>query len=97
MVKVNVVFDEIFEDADIISVPECIAATIESLGQVFLDWIPNAKDNDYWTVIAEKKYAVAETDGFVKWLNTYYCSPNEKAYIIEQHTNYCPLYKTINF
>lgn len=97
MTKVNIVFDNDFEDADIIVIPDEIASKIEAIGQEFLDWIPNTNDSDYWRVIDEKKYIIAETDGFIKWLNFHYCPKAEKAYIMTRNTNYCPLYKTIVF
>lgn len=97
MTKVNIVFDNVFEDADIIAIPDEIASKIEAIGQEFLDWVPNAKDSDYWTIIDGKKYSVAETNGFIKWLNSYYCSKTEKAYVVTRNTNYCPLYKAIKF
>ncbi len=97
MTKVNIIFDNIFEDADIIAVPDEIASHIEAIGQEFLNWVPNAKDCDYWTIVDGQKYSVAETDGFIKWLNLCYCSKTEKAYVEKRNTNYCPEYKTIEF
>lgn len=97
MIKVNIVFDNDFEDADIIAIPDEIASEIETIGQEFLDWVPTADDCDYWTIIDGQKYLVAETDGFVKWLNSCYCSKTEKAYVVKRNTNYCSQYKVIDF
>lgn len=97
MTKVNIVFDGIFEDADIIAIPDEIAPKIEEMGQEFLEWVPNAEDSDYWMFIDGRKYLVAETSGFIKWLNSYYCSKEEKAYVLKRNTNYCPQYKMIEF
>lgn len=97
MTNVNLVFDNVFEDADIIAIPDQIASKIETIGQEFLDWVPNAKDEDYWIVVNGKRYSVAETNGFIKWLNSCYCSKTEKAYVVKRNTNYCPLYKSIEF
>lgn len=97
MTKVNIVFDNVFEDADIIVVPDEIAAIIEAIGQEFLLWVPNAEDSDYWAIIDGRKCSVAETDGFIKWLNSRYCLKEERAYVVARNTNCCPLYKTIEF
>lgn len=97
MAEVNIVFDDIFDDADIISVPNEIISKIEAIGQEFLFWQPPENDSDYWTVVNGKKYRVAETDGFIKWLNTNYCQNTEKAYVIKRNTDFCPEYKTIEF
>lgn len=97
MTKVNIVFDDDFEDADIIAIPNEIAAQIEALSQEFLNWVTNTTDSDYWTIIDGQKYVIAETDGFVKWLNSYYCLKTKKAYIVTQNINYCPQYKIVEF
>ncbi len=97
MTKVNIVFDGVLDDADIIAIPDKIAPKIEAIGQEFLDWVSNANDSDYWVIIEGKKYSVAETSGFIKWLNTCYCSKIEEAYIVNKNTTYCPQYPTIEF
>lgn len=97
MTKVNIVFDDIFDDADIIAVPDEISSKIEEIGQEFLFWVPTTEDSDYWMIIDGRKCLVAETDGFIKWLNSYYCKETDKAYVVARKTNYCPKYKTIEF
>lgn len=97
MTKINLVFDGIYNDADIIAVPDEIVFGIEKMGQEFLNWIPTAEESSYWTVINGRKYFVAETDGFIKWLNFNYCTKTEKAYVVERNTNYDPEYKVIEF
>ena len=97
MIIVNIVFDDCFEDADIIAVPDEIASAIEEIGQEFLHWVPTATDEDYWNIEDGRKYAIAETDGFIKWLNTNYCSNTEKAHVIARNTNYDPKYQIVEF
>ena len=97
MAKINIVFENDFEDADIISIPDYLLPTIVEIGQKFLNWIPSADDNDYFTIIAGRQYFVAETDGFVKWLNTYDCRDTEKAFVVSSHTNIGSEYKTLEF
>ena len=97
MTKLNIVFDGIFENADIIAVPDEIADKIEQLGQEFLEWVTETSDSDYQMIVDGKVCVVAETDGFIKWLNSCYCPESEKVYVIARNTNYCPEYKTIEF
>ena len=97
MIQVNVVYDEILDDSDIIAIPNEIAFKIEIISQEFLKWITSTENSEYWTVINGQKLLVAETDGFVNWLNSTYCKGTKKAYIVERKTNYNPLLKTIDF
>ena len=97
MTKVNIVFDDVYDDADIIAVPDEIVSNIEKIGQEFLHWNPPEDDSDYWTIINGRKCRVGETDGFLKWLNARYCQETGKAYVVARNTDYCPEYKIIDF
>lgn len=97
MIYFNVLYEDDKDDVDIICVPNHIAKTIESLSQLFLDWLPNADDGIYWTIINGKKCSVCETDGFIKWLNENYCKSGQKASIIHQHVRFVDGYKSIEF
>lgn len=97
MTNVNIIFDNLLDDADIIAVPDEIAFEIEELGQRFLHWIPHSEDKEYWTTINGQKCAVAETDGFIKWLNSYYFSDEGRAYVVARNTGYCPQYRIVEF
>lgn len=97
MMKVNIVFDDLFDDADIIAIPDALFSRIEELGQEFLHWVPTSDDPDYWTVIDGRKCTVAETDGFIKWMNTAYCKDLEKCYVVARNTTYDSTLKIIEF
>ena len=97
MKRINIVFDDAFDDADIIVIPNEIFSRIEEIGQEFLHWVPQAEDPDYWTMIDGRRCAVAETDGFIKWLNATYCKDLEKAFVVARNTNYEPSLKIIDF
>ena len=97
MKKINIVFDDVFDDADILVIPDEIFSRIEEIGQEFLDWVPQAEDPDYWTMIDGRRCAVAETDGFIKWLNATYCKDLPKAFVVARNTNYEPSLKIIEF
>ena len=97
MTNVNIIFDGLFDDADIIAVPDEMAFEIEELGQQFLDWILRTEDKEYWTTINGQKCAVAETDGFIKWLNLYCLSDEGKAYVVDRNTSCCQQYRIVEF
>ena len=97
MIHINIVFDDLLDDADIIAVPDEIAPRIQEVGQEFLRWVPSAQDSMYWTEMDGRKCAIAETDGFIKWLNENYCKGLEKACVVARNTNYHPNLKTVEF
>jgi hypothetical protein len=97
MKKINIVFDDIFDDADIIMIPDEIFSRIEEIGQEFLNWVPYAEDSDYWMMKDGKRYTIAETDGFIKWINTTYCKNLEKTFVIARNTKYDASLKTVEF
>lgn len=97
MTNVNLVYDGNFDDADIIAIPDELVSIIDELGQKFLRWVPTAEDSDYWTIIDGRRCIVAETSGFIKWINVCYCKEIEKAHIVARNINYCPDYRIIEF
>lgn len=97
MVYFNVLYENDKEDVDIISVPDYIAVRMYFLSQEFLDWLPNAINDIYWTIIDGRKCSVCETDGFVKWLNDNYCKNNQQVTIIKKHVRLVNEYNTIEF
>lgn len=97
MTNINVIFDDIFDDADIIAVPDEIVLRIKELCQNFLDWIPLVNDTEHWVEINNRRCLNKETNGFIEWLNSNYCQDFEKAYILARNTNYCPEFMIIEF
>lgn len=97
MKTVNIVFDDFFDDADIIAVPDEILSQIEEIGQKFLRWVPTTEDPDYWGLVGGRKCSIAETDGFIKWINSTVCKDLEKCYVVARNTEYDPTLKIIEF
>lgn len=97
MVNYNVLYENDKSDVDIICVPVLIADKMEILCQEFLDWLPYAKNDIYWTVIDGEKISVCETEGFVEWLNSKYCDNIWPVAIINKHVHFVEEYKTIEF
>ena len=89
MIYFNILFDGCENDVDIICVPYSIASEMNVLAQKFLDWLPNADDKIYWTIINNRKVSVCETDGFIKWINENYCKTIPKSYVVIRHSKIC--------
>lgn len=97
MTKVNIVFDNFYDDADIIAVPDEIIKKLPELAQDYLNWIPPETDTESWVFTNGKKCLNKETVGFIKWLNQNCCANLNKAYIISQNTAYNAEYPIIEF
>lgn len=99
MVKINIRYDGVDDDVDIVAIPSEIISTLDEIVQAFLNWLPTAPldDPDYWVFTREKRISNLETVGFIKWLNNNYCTGSKKAVIVCQHTDYQPQYKSIEF
>lgn len=97
MVNFNVLYENDKTDVDIICIPVQIADKMEFLSQEFLDWLPNATNDIYWTIIEGQKCSVCETEGFVQWLNDNYCNNCQQVAIINKHVNFVKEYNTVEF
>ena len=97
MIFFNVLFEDDKEDVDIICVPDYIAIRMDFLAQQFLNWLPNADNDMYWTILDGKRCSVCETDGFIKWLNDNHCKSSPMASIINKHVQFVDGYNTIEF
>lgn len=96
MTYVNILYDESYDDIDIIMIPDDIVSSIQNIAQEFLDWIPPVNENGGWVRTNNKLCLVKETMGFVEWLNSNYCM-EEKAYIVKKNVPYCESNLTIEF
>ena len=97
MTNINIVFDGEFDDVDIIAVPDNITNNIVDISKEFLEWVCVVKGGSYTKTVNGHTYINAETDGFIEWLNSYYCTGFKKAYVVARNTSYHPLYKSIEF
>jgi hypothetical protein len=89
MKKVIIVFEDDYNDCDIISVPDFVADQSEKFCQMFFRWLDSEDLSDeYYVFINGEKCIGAETIGLVNWLNEYICPSNEQASIIEQHIKF---------
>ena len=97
MQKVIIIYDENYDDCDIISVPDYIAKDIEKYGQTFCDWLLTTDDEYYYVYKNGRKYLNCETIGFLKWLNQFVCHKGLKAVLEEQHIQYRKGYPLLEF
>jgi hypothetical protein len=95
--EICLIFEDDYEDCDIICVSDFIADNAARYGQLFCDFLANTTDESYFVDISGKKYLSCETEGFIRWLNKFYCETNEKSYIVKQHTSYILGYTIIEF
>ena len=85
MKKINLVFDECYEDADILLVPDFVFNTADAWSSKYGNWLVSQGEH------------VMESKGFVEWLNKFYCTENNKACILQQHITVDPDEKAIEF
>ena len=90
MISVNILFDDDYEDMDIIAIPKELSEIIVLLAEEFECWEGPKDDPDYWSATSstDKLVKNVETSGFIKWLNRFYCKGEKKAYIVVQHVEY---------
>lgn len=98
MLKINVVFEEDYNDVNIILVSKSVYDNLDVICQQFLDWIPSQTENELFVQRDEKgaEVFICETEGFVWWLNKFYLK-NEHAAIVKKHTIYDRTLKSIFF
>ncbi len=98
MKLVCILYAELYDDADIIAVPDVLKSNIKELGQQFCRWLEKGEHNFWTTSPSGERYPSLETDGFVWWLNKQLGDDHhEKARIVEQHVRYRPELETVIF
>lgn len=96
---VNLLFDEEYEDVDLISVPDGIADSIDTIAQQFFRWLgdPENARRFYVTLPDGKDVLSVDTKEFVWWLNHVFLPAGQTAEIVTQHTSHHSEYPTANF
>ena len=101
MKEIIIVYEYDYTDCDMVAVPDFVADNVEKYTQLFFRWLSKSKDeipSDYYTINQNgDKILIAETDGFVEWLNKYVCPQEEKAFIVSQHGKYDDKYPMADF
>ena len=107
MKLINIVYDYeyddstqqliIFDDVDIVSIPDYVCENLEEIVQKFFDWT-NCIESGCWKNIKGRLLCCVETEDFIKWINNnYYTCENKEATIIKQHTKYNSSYPVVEF
>ena len=95
---INVLYDDLFDDCDIISVPDEIGENAEQYSQMYCRWLDSDQcPEEYHIVINGNLGTICETEGFVKWINLSFGKGNIVAQIVKQHTKFVPEYPTAEF
>lgn len=99
MQKIIVLYDENYNDVDILSVPDRIASCINDYGQSYCRWLESADvAPDLRRVVNGVKCTILETEGFVGWLNSNVIKDGEeKATILQTNTVFCEGYPVVEF
>jgi len=85
MRKINLVFDEVYDDADILLVPDWVAEEAWHWPMRYGTWL-----------VAQGRIDM-ETEGFVEWLNAQIDSEAEKVRILQQHVTVSAAEPSIDF
>ena len=85
MKKIHLVYDECYEDADILCVPDWVCEQAVSLPGRYSKWLHEQGRNDM------------ETEGFIEWLNAHITSDAEKVLLLAQHVSVSENEPSISF
>ena len=98
MEKINLVFDDEYDDVDILLVPKAIADNIDAVVNEFFSWTAIPENGQRFVAEAFGKTVLGiDTKEFIWWLNEIKISGDEKAQVLEEHTSYCPEYPRADF
>lgn len=99
MKKINVVYDDMFDDVDILLVPDEIADNIEYVVWEFNQWLSSPENRNRFVLEVIDGYEVIgiETEAFLWWLNHLLIHTEHKAAILKQHTQLIPEYPCAEF
>ena len=99
MRRVNVVYDDDFDDVDILLVPDYVADNIERIVNEFNHWILLPENHGRFVAKVINGYEVLGigTAEFLWWLNHVKIDIAPKASIITQHTNLVPEFPCAEF
>ncbi len=97
MKRINVVYDEDFENAIILEVPDEVADAIEAVTQSFFDWIHKNPEQFHQTLPDGRTMIVAGADEFAWWINQYHATASKPAKVIMDCGKYNPQYPIAAF
>ena len=100
MKYVNIVYDDEYNDCDIISVPDDLLCDLEKQIDILDEQLQENYRNKtlaegYYSVINGKKYPALGTHGIVNWLNNYLYDGKPVVSIINMHVDFCDKFPKI--
>ena len=99
MKQINVLYDDDFEDVDILLVPDDIALHIDDVTQQFIKWLNIPENRCRFLILNGSGNQVlgVDTEEFLWWLNHIKILDEQKASIVCQHTKYINTLPTAEF
>ena len=99
MKHINIVYDDVFDDADILLVPDFIADHITAFVKQFWKWLSIPENQPGFVLPNEKGEIIfnIDTEEFLWWLNNVAIDSDVKAVIVKRHTLFVPEYPTAEF
>ena len=99
MQPINIVYEECYDNVDIVLVPDDIANSVESVVQEFFCWLRVPENNHRFMVPHEQwgEVLMIGAKEFVWWLNHVKLPGEEKALILQQNTTFVETYSTAEF
>ena len=99
MKLVSILYDDMYDETDIIAIPDDLFEDLDNIVNRFEREWPY-ENEDYILKFKKNENVIGvnlETDGFVRWLNKYYCIHGEKAKVVMQNVPHKQEYYTIEF
>ena len=98
MKPINLVFENDYNDVDILLVPDYVAANIDHVVMKFSKWLLNPENRKRFLAPYKGKLELAiGTDEFLWWLNNYIILEEPTATLYKQHTKFCSAYPSAYF
>ena len=99
MKHINIVYDDYFDDADILLVPDYVAEHIKSVVMQFNKWLVIPENHGPFLVSTENgAFCLSiDTEEFLWWLNNILITDDSKAVVVKQHTSFNPEYPIAEF
>lgn len=96
---INLVYDDNYDDVDILLVPDFVAENVEDTSSKFLSWLNVSENQQRFLIVLEdgRQILGVETEGFLWWLNNVMINHGPKAKIIKQHTHIVLGYPNVEF
>ena len=99
MKMINVVFDEMYDDVDLLLVPDEIADSVDMVVWAFNNWLSVTENQQRFLVPYTNETMVLGigTEEFLWWLNHVKIISENKASIVSQHTQFVPSFPAAHF